>query len=34
MTLELSPVERQVLVLVAGLMDRLSELPRPVGGDA
>jgi DNA-binding MarR family transcriptional regulator len=30
MTLELSPVERQVLVLAADLMDRLSELPRPV----
>jgi DNA-binding MarR family transcriptional regulator len=30
MTLELSPVERQVLVLAADLMDRLAELPRPV----
>jgi hypothetical protein len=32
MTLELSPVERQVLVLAADLMDRLSERNGPVPG--
>ena len=34
MTLELSPVERSVLVLAADLMDRLADLPLPVPSGA
>jgi len=34
MTLELSPVERQVLVLAADLMERLADVPRPVPSGA